>query len=71
MKRLTLPKNPHKRLKIFAILVNEIILNANISIISIIELEPQTRNNKGIKSKVLVAVEYKEAVIEAINFEKN
>jgi hypothetical protein len=26
---------------------------------------------KGIKSKVLVAVEYKEAVIEAINFEKN
>jgi hypothetical protein len=39
MKRLTLPKNPHKGLKIFAILVNEIILNANISIISIIELE--------------------------------
>jgi hypothetical protein len=70
MKRLTLPKNPHKGLKIFCNTLNEIILkHFNNQHYRIRIHRPGTI--KGIKSKVLVAVEYKEAVIEAINFEKN
>jgi integrase len=71
MKRLTLPKNPHKGLKIFCNTCkrdNSKCKHFNNQHYRIRIHRPGTI--KGIKSKVLVAVEYKEAVIEAINFEK-
>jgi integrase len=71
MKRLTLPRNPHKGLKIFCNTCkrdNSKCKHFDNQHYRIRIHIPGTI--KGIKSKVLSAVEYKEAVIEAINFEK-